>query len=706
MKASETTVLKLLQGSKVFIVPTFQRRYSWRAREWELLWADLVREYGIEHDAESQVLDGHFLGSIVLHPAAGAASTLMRHLVIDGQQRLTTILVVLAAIRDLRAETGWNPNEYDSQFLTNPYESEYPDRLLPTKLDRESYTRTVREHRPTEGIGQAYEWFSKRIRDAVRTDDLDLARLGNTLLLHMLLVEINTTPGDSVNNIFNTLNSKGMPLSASDLVRNELLLHVGEARGEQAHDEYWLPMELALVQVTATRIIDREFVTFLWSREVVADPSTTRLELFPNFERRLRKELESLPTTQRQAKALEIFKELYEDHRLFLVVRDPLNAEPGNSSIGPTLRDALSRLQRWGAEPATPFALWLLKQVSEKKADEADATRSVEMLLSFLLRRALAGIPTNLLNRLLTPVAHELERRDPGVPVSVELARTLGKKGYYWPSDPEVLSAVGGQPLYISAKRNVRFILSEAEQLLPGMERADTRDTQIDHVMPQSLPEEWRDYLRDAGIEIDDAQALLHTLGNLTLTENNPEMGNALFEKKKAEFYADSALRLNRDLATLSAFLPDDIRERGRRLATLILNRYPGPEAGSADPSAGDPDATGASVEDRLEAALQAMPDGAWTTEDDLVTYLGAGLEEVRAAINGLSAVLIRLVREPDRSTPEWISDSIRAEVIKQGPPPESLGEHQNTEALRKLASQVEAVTADQDDSDELVDES
>jgi len=239
MKAGETTVLRLLQGSKVFVIPSFQRRYSWRAKEWELLWSDLLRENSAPHSSESQELDGHFLGSIVLHPAAGAASTLMRHLVIDGQQRLTTILVLLAAIRDLRAERdpSWDPSQYDVQYLTNPYDSEYPDRLLPTKRDRRAYVSTVRERKPAEGIGQAYEFFTKKLRDAVEKDDIDLGQLGTTLLLHMLLVEINTSSGDSVHNIFNTLNSKGLPLSASDLVRNELLLHIGEEAGEEAYEE-------------------------------------------------------------------------------------------------------------------------------------------------------------------------------------------------------------------------------------------------------------------------------------------------------------------------------------------------------------------------------------------------------------------------------------------------------------------------------------
>ena len=321
MKAGETTVLKLLQGSKVFLIPNFQRRYSWRAKEWELLWSDLIREAGVDHSTSSQDLDGHFLGSIVLHPAGGTASVLMQHLVIDGQQRLTTILILLAALRDVRSETddSWDPKEYDTKYLTNPYDPDHPDRLVPTELDRHAYIQTMRYRNPTEGIGQAYTFFEKKIRELVRASSIPLEDLGNTLLLHMLMVEINTGTGDSVNNIFNTLNSKGRPLTAADLVRNELLLHIGEEQGHRAYEKYWTPMERSLVVEKRDGFDDKEFVSFLWSREVSFDPKTTRQDLFPTFERRLRKSLDQLPLNERREKALESFRDLYYDHHLFLV---------------------------------------------------------------------------------------------------------------------------------------------------------------------------------------------------------------------------------------------------------------------------------------------------------------------------------------------------------------------------------------------------
>lgn len=688
MKAGETTVLKLLQGSKVFLIPNFQRRYSWRAKEWELLWDDLIREYDIEHSDDSQSLDGHFLGSIVLHPAAGAASVLMQHLVIDGQQRLTTILILLAALRDVRSELDptWDPKEYDHKYLTNAYDPDHPHRLLPTELDRDAYRKTLHERRPSEGIGQAYAFFAKKIHEVARAGS-DLAKLGNTLLLHMLLVEINTSTGDSVNNIFNTLNSKGMPLTAADLVRNELLLHIGEDRSKEAYDQYWMPMEKVLVKEVAKGFDDRQFVTFLWSREVAKSANTTRQDLFATFERNLRKKLEGLPKVERQACALREFRAIYDDHRYFLLLRDPLNGAFETLGISAPLRESLERLRRWGSEPSVPLALWLLTESRRGGISQEEAVDAIELLLGYLMRRALAGIPTNQLNRLITPLAHRLATRDPSTSVTAELTQTLSLKGYHWPSDGEVLQAVVGQPLYISARRQVPFVLAEAERLLSNKEHAVTTGLTIEHVMPQTLSEEWRSALKAAGVEVDDALALLHTLGNLTLTGHNPALGNATFEDKKAVF-GESPLHLNQDLAELDSLLPQDISRRSVELATLLLSEFPVPAEGpTVEPSAEDETAP----LDKLEAALQCMPAGAWTTAEELGLYLGADLPQVHRYVNQLPAAIARLVRESEGTLPMWLNEALRAEVALQSN--EELGALVSSERLGQLVAEVEQLS-------------
>ncbi|WP_106814508.1 DUF262 domain-containing protein [Microbacterium timonense] len=692
MKAAESTVLRVLQGSKVFLVPNFQRRYSWRAKEWHVLWNDLLREYHVHHGSEAQNPDGHFLGSIVLHPAGGPASVLMRHLVVDGQQRLTTIIVLLAAIRDVRSELDptWNPGEYNDKYLMNPYDSDYPDRLRPTEPDRDAYVRTVREHIPTDGIGQAYTFFIKRIRSAAESGEVDVVKLGNTLLLHMILVEITTATGDSVNNIFNTLNSRGKPLTSADLVRNELLLQIGDDASSDAYRKYWTPMETALVNEGPTGFDDRQFVTFLWSREVAWDPTVTRQDLFSAFERRFRSALGHLSTNRRRDAALDTLAEIHADHILFLFTREPLSPEFDALGFAPELRRSFERLRRWGSEPTTPLALWIAKHVWLGEVSQLDATASVDTLLGYLLRRALAGIPTNLLNRLLTPIPSRLAQ-SAGSDVHRTIKSILVQKGYYWPSDRDVLNAVLTQSLFISAKRQVPFILELIEESMGDGQAVDGEFFSAVHVMPQPLSVEWLQDLRDAGVDIDDALSASETLGNLTLARGVNESENDNFFTWRRQL-AGAGLRLNDSLLALDRFLPQDIRARTRHFAELLLRRFP---KAADDSGAGYAvSLAGSSESDRLEAALQAIPEGAWTTEGDLVVYLGSELQGVRSLVNQLDPVVARLVRTASGAIPPWLNEGLRAEVLLQSTDLSAAGPL-DAEALGDLVREVEDVADD-----------
>lgn len=673
MHAAETNLLKLLQGSKVFLVPNFQRRYSWRRAEWAQLWDDLVRECQRPHDAEAQTLDGHFLGSVVLHPAPGGASVLMKHLVVDGQQRLTTVLVLIAALRDVGAALqveGWNPEEYNVKYLVNAYDENYRDRLVPTKLDRRAYVRTVRDRVPTEGIGQAYSFFVKKIREVVTSEDADthlsLKDLADTLLLHMLVVEINTTPGDSVNNIFNRLNSKGMQLSPADLVRNELLLNLNEDEADRAYEQFWMPMEHNLVKLKRNgERDDRKFVTFLWAREIVFDPSTTQSSLFLAFEKRFRDQLSDLPIGRRSVEALEIFEEVHADHLLFVLMQDPLSSTYDSSPIGRNLREALDRLRRWGSDPCTPLALWLLRSSSNDSIQEHEAVEAIDMVLSYLVRRALAGIPTNQLNRLLTPIASQLAVRGEKGLVD-RLREILSLPGYHWPSDSEVMGLVEKTPIYLSARKQVNFLLTMVERILEPLEQVDTSTLTVEHIMPQSVLTEptWTGYFEREGVQLADAVPVMHTFGNLTLVAGpyNSRLGSAGFDVKRVELGL-SPLRINSEISESETWLPDGIAKRSKVLSRLLLDALPGPSVSAPAPSAF---ALEAGRLEKLEWILQSLAEGEWTSEGALQEYLGVGVDDVRNLVNQLGAEVARLVREKSGGIPEWFVPALHEAVLPQ----------------------------------------
>ena len=209
MQATDKTLQQMLAGTQVFELPYFQRRYKWGSANWEELWEDFLEQYDHE-DVKSGTLpanQGHFLGSIVLHPAPGSVSTVARYLLIDGQQRLTTFLTLIAAFRDFRAgeERTWNPAAYNDLYLTNPYNPDHFQRLIPTTKDRDAYTLTVHRGEPTGQIGRCYRFFMREIRKLSRRDGgIDFSRSKNALLLRMLVVDISTSISDDVNNIFRT----------------------------------------------------------------------------------------------------------------------------------------------------------------------------------------------------------------------------------------------------------------------------------------------------------------------------------------------------------------------------------------------------------------------------------------------------------------------------------------------------------------------
>lgn len=701
MKAAATTLLDILRGPKVFIIPTFQRRYTWKKLQWSQLWNDIVAEAKDPHPEDPDSPSGHFLGSVVLQPAPGMASTLMRHQVIDGQQRLTTLLILLAALRDKRKqlEPEWDPNSIDDQFLQNKYNKDFPERLVPTKLDREAYINTIRRNNPTGDIGVAYNYFCDSITELHGEGEVSLDELETTILLRLIVVEINTKPGDSINSIFNTLNSKGMDLSPADLVRNEILHQIGNDHSEDAYDRYWVPMEQSLVKVD-NKNPDREFVTFLWSRQVARDPKTTRDDLFSVFERRLRGDLEGMTGPQRSKEALRQLRDMYEDHLLFRIIRNPENSKPV-PGISDDLLAVVSMLKEWKSDPVTPITLWVLKNAKAGNIEQSDAARSLHILLSYLVKRILHGIPTNQLNRLMTPVAAELEGAKDESSSSQTIRTILSKPGYYWPTDKQVLGTVASNPIYTSARRYVKFLLSVAEKNLPGLERASLDKVQIDHVMPQRLSDAWRDYLDSGGIDIDEAEVLTHTLGNLTLTENNQKMGNADFIDKRDNFYKDSALRLNRELSNLSDFYPDSIEHRSINLALAILSEFSdSPERAESKESTGSDES---SVTERFVSLLQSLPVGHWVTIEDLTVFLGIKRSRLKDIISMLDPTLARLVRETDGSIPGFIPSVLAAKIEEQDKAQGDLTNVLEADELGKIALDFESSEDDANDIDDSV---
>ncbi len=659
MQAREATVQQLLTGTRVFLVPLFQRRYQWSSKQWGELWDDVVDQYDHPDVVEGALPpgQGHFLGSVVLHPAPGPASTVSRFLVVDGQQRLTTLLSLIAAIRDFRSaeDSAWDTGAYTNQYLTNQYNSEHPDRLVPTVFDREGYVRTIRDGEPTGAIGQSYVWFLRALKGfREERDAVDFERLERAMLLRLLVVDISTSPADNVNNIFNTVNSKGLNLDPIDLIRNHIFMQLTPARAEAAHQRYWLPLEERLSSGDRKRGVSLQ--RFAWAYLVRYDAKATQKELFASFEKRMNGLTKGRSGDALEQAVEEELAQLERASRLFLMIDRPHSSAA--DSLPAPVRDALADLKAWGGETHLPVSLEVLWQLDHDAASADSAAQALGSILSFMIRRALCGVPTNNLNRIFSGLPSGIDR---SVDVARAVSSYLAVGQRYWPSDTEVRQKIATTPIFISAKSaQVQFLLARIERYLQPDEPVDTDSLAIEHIMPFILTDEWRRYLREHGNEPDVTQTRVHTLGNLTLS-GSPDLDSQGFDKK-VRVFGSSNLRMNRQIAEVSEWTESSIVERGESLADAVIDLYP--RVASAPEGQDEPGHADEQLD--LGEVLLAVPAGSWTTLSDLTQLFASTEDELVSGLLELPDLLLAQVLTEDARVPDWIPDSRRALIEAQ----------------------------------------
>lgn len=616
MQTKQTDLARLLVGTKVFYIPQFQRHYKWKMPQWRELWEDVLDQYD-SPDVRSGTLtndEGHFLGSVVLHPAPGPASTVAKYWVIDGQQRLTTLMALIAALRDFRVRKveGWIGEAYTNQYLANQYNPESPHRLVLGQNDHSDFQATVYEQSPTGQVGQAYTWFTKELERLEQTGNLDFERLHNAILLRLILVEINTSQDDNINQIFNTINHSGLKLSAIDLIRNHSFMQMDSSRAEQVHREHWVPMEDALGE--------RGLTQYFWAQMVRENPKTTQKDLYGPFQKHL-VELSKLNKTKPTVTTERELGRLAAEVNLYLQIIEP--ADPSESQLPDRLARALKDLDEWGSQTYIPIALEVLSQFSAEKSTAEDAASSLEAVLSLLVRRALSGIPTNNLNRILSSVPSGLRGADSLKSRTINLLQGGGK---YWPSDKDVLERARSTPIYVTlSSQQIRYIFGVLNDQRSRNEPVSRASLSVEHILPQELNSAWQDMLRQNDVDLEVAESRTHVLGNLTTTGSNSVLGQRP-PNEKFEILAQSNIPLNRGFERVESWLPSDIDLRSDDLAKLCIVAWPRPEFGVVpDIGKGEP------VQDAFtpDLVLDSLPADRFASIDVLRDLLAITEEEI-----------------------------------------------------------------------------
>ena len=577
------------------VVPLFQRPYVWNAeKQWQPLWDDIRRV--AERLMVSGIAAPHFLGAVVIQQQPNSIGTLQIRTVIDGQQRLTTLQVFLSAVHqqlNLHEEGDLAKQVKDLIANQDQYTNQPSDvfKVWPTSKDRaafevimrvDSSVKTIPSHLKNHKLVQAFDFFSAAIGGWLDEPPLETkARmLVSTVLQHLELVVIDLQADEDAQEIFETLNARGTPLSAADLIKNLVFqrMEATPSDAEAAYLSYWQEFETPFWEKELPRLLTNRSSLFLtqWLVAETQEDITAR-EVFSRFKRFVSDfalPVPSLLNNLRQAG--DIYKSYI------------LGAEKDEGS--------LSRLEVFGYRSSTmkseifkSVIIWLTNPTYPAIPD-IQMEKAISSLESWLVRRSIVRVTSKAYNKIAVELLHDLqsyERSLAGDVVSDFFARQTGSSSY-WPSDKEIEQAVTTVPLYkrmpsprlrmiIEALEDARrgFVNTKGSSLSESPVRRGALS--IEHLRPQ----EWRSHwVLELGEKEDEADTLLHTLGNLTLVTKalNSKASNSAWLEKRDVLKSHSTLLMTRDIVeSFGKWTLQDIHSRNESIVTALLELWPVP---------------------------------------------------------------------------------------------------------------------------------
>lgn len=551
MKAQDLQFTQLLQGAKQFIIPIFQRTYSWEINHCEQLWNDIVR-VGSNPD-----LDSHFIGSAVYIPEKENSAAIPRWLVIDGQQRITTItLLLLALMRRLQSEklnTPVSAEEIEDYYLRNRYgKEEQKYKMLLTKTDKDTLIalldgKDLPEH-PSRRIQENYQFFKNRISSA----NLDIVYNG---IKKLKIVDVSLQQNvDNPQMIFESMNSTGKALTQADLIRNFVLMGLPHDTQTKFYNDYWHPMEILFGAESYNSYFD-EFMRFF----LVIHSGNDRIkrdEVYVEF-----KSYSCKHQVEQILKSLLEFAGYY------------CNIALGKEK-DPELSPAFQDIRELRADVCYPMLMEIYHDYKLNRLNKEEFIEIIFLVESYVFRRAVCDIPTNSMRQTFATFNRKL-KRDRYLE-SVKAAFLLLRSYRRFPSDDEFKRQLHIRNLYAFNRRH--YWLRKFENF-GRKERVFVQDYTIEHIMPQNedLSLEWKTALGEEWERIHDQY--LHTLGNLTLTGYNSEYSDRSFREKRdmEGGFRQSPLKLNEGLGSCEQWNEKAIHERASRLADRAVNIWKAP---------------------------------------------------------------------------------------------------------------------------------
>lgn len=552
MKAVDSHLLTLLKKSTQFVVPIYQRVYSWQEAECDQLWSDIVRA------GRSDKLGAHFTGSIVYVARGQSTNTSSEpDLLIDGQQRVTTVTLLLAALAqhldgladgEREPWDGFSPKKIRNRYLVNDdEEGERQFKLILSQGDKDALISIVRGvESDDDGPTRVTENF-RLFRDKLSDPAVDLAALCRGLD-KLVVVDVTLTRAvDNPQLVFEAMNSTGKKLSQADLIRNYVLMDMPPKEQDALYTAYWRPMELEFLGSN-----DSQFDEFVRHYLTIKTGEIPRLgdiyDAFKEYSSRLGSSGQTMDN---------LVMELRQYARRYGAIA--LGKESDKE-----LRRAFQDLDQIKADVVYPFLLEAYSDYEAGTITHEEMLEIVGLVTAYVFRRAVCRVPTNSLNKTFAGFGDAV-RKDRYLD-SVR-AHFLNLRSYRaFPSDADFCSALQTSDLYNFRRRS--YFLRKLENH-GRKEHVTIEDYTIEHILPQNenLSKGWQVAL---GADWQDIQQrLLHTLGNLTLTGYNSEYSDHSFPKKREMEggFRDSPLRLNKGLGKLDTWNAGEIENRARRLS-------------------------------------------------------------------------------------------------------------------------------------------
>ncbi|MDD7339729.1 MAG: DUF262 and DUF1524 domain-containing protein [Eubacteriales bacterium] len=549
MDAQKGNIYEILNGNKQFLIPVYQRFYSWDIEQCKRLWNDIV-----EMQKEKKL--GHFVGSIVNIAEQAMPTGVQKYMIIDGQQRMTTLTLLLLALRDYAIK---NPDDktinalrIDNMLLKNEYEEgDERYKLLLTETDRDILISLIEKKPIMEGtrsrLIENYEYFVGKIVDKEIQPAEVYESIGKLQIVNITL----DRAVDDAQAIFESLNSTGKELSESDLIRNYVLMGLEPKEQSYVYEHLWRPMEQLFVYETQGAAMDAFFRHYL----------TMKLSRIPKLGR-VYEEFKLYHLNCEFKTIRELCQDLLEYAKYYT---DIVFIRSSDTDLKNLYEDIIDLKM----EVSYPFLLKIHRDCDEGLITLEELKEILKLCISYVLRRSICEIPTNSLNKTFATMKNYIRTDD--YVNSVKAFFLMQDTYKEFPDDDKFEIAFVSRDIYNMRNRN--YILSRLENF-ENKAPIIIENYTIEHIMPQNknLSLDWQANLGDNWREVQ--KKYLHTIGNLTLTAYNSEMSDRHFLEKMdmPGGFKESALRLNKSLVLQKEWNEKHINERAKELANKAIS--------------------------------------------------------------------------------------------------------------------------------------